>query len=703
MLSHPWGAGFSDMNSSLRWPDLILPISVVCSILVILTPLPTFVLDFLLAANITVSVLILLTTISIRSPLEFSLFPTLLLATTLSRLVLNVASTRLILARAGEEGLQAAGGVIEAFGQFVAGDRVLVGMVVFVILVVIQLVVITAGATRISEVAARFALDGMPGRQAAVDADRSAGVINDAEAQRRRAEIQQQADFYGGMDGASKFVRGDAIAGLVITAVNIFGGLAIGVFESGMSLPAAANLYTRLTIGDGLVSQVPSLLISLAAGLLVTRSAQQVDLPRVFLEQLLSRPQALILAGAFLGVLVLTRLPTIPLLTLAGACVGLAVITKRQQDEHANQQVQAQRSAAPKRTEPAIEEFLAVDPMEFEIGLGLISLADPQRGGDLLTRITTVRRAVASELGIVLPKVRIRDNLQLDPNQYRIKIAGSAVASGSIQPSRLLAVRTAWSRGELAGEPCHDPATGDAATWVEPSERAVVERRGFRLLDPTGLLAHHLQHLVRTHAAELLTRDATQRLIDELRKTAPTVVDELIPHAMKLADVQHVLRLLLMEGVSIRQLAMILETLGDHAAERLSAAECTERVRRRLARAICSQACDPEGMLTVITLAPPLEARLADWLRTLPPEEEWRLEPAFVELLGNAVESSINRWSDPSRGLPALLVKPAVRRLTRHLLATRLPRLIVLSTAELVGEVPLRSLGSVTDPFPPST
>ena len=698
--------GCSGMNASARWPDLILPIGVVGSILVILAPLPTAILDLLLAANITAAVLILLTTIFIRSPLEFSIFPTLLLATTLSRLVLNVASTRLILARASDEGLQAAGGVIEAFSQFIAGDRVLVGLVVFVILVVIQLVVITAGATRISEVAARFALDGMPGRQAAVDAERSAGVIDDAEAQRRRGEIQQQADFYGAMDGASKFVRGDAIASLVITAINIFGGLTIGVVESGLSLTEAADLYTRLTIGDGLVSQVPALLISLAAGLLVTRSGQQLDLPRVFLEQLLARPQALLLAGIFLGVLVFTQLPTIPLLTLAGVCVGLAVMTKKQQPDRTGQPAPtpAQPAVTPKRTEPTIEEFLAIDPMEIEIGLGLIGLADPQQGGDLLARITIVRRTVASELGMVLPKVRIRDNLQLDPNQYRLKIAGSVVASGSIQPNRLLAVRTSWSRGELSGEACHDPATGEAANWVDPSERLAVERRGFRLLDSTGLIAHHLQQVVRKHAAELLTRDATQRLIDELRKTAPTVVDELLPNTMKLAEVQQVLRLLLAEGVSIRQLATILETLGDHAAQRLSAADLTERVRRRLARTLCNSAADADGVLTVVTLAPPLETRLAELLRIGESgvEQEWRIDPTCVELLGNAVESSINRWCDPSRGHPVLLVKPTLRRLMRHLLTPRLPRLTVLSTAELASEVPLRVLGAIADPLPPS-
>jgi len=687
------------MNLFSRWQGLILPVGVVVSVLVILAPLPAGLLDILLAANITAAVVVLLTTIYVKSPLEFSVFPSLLLATTLSRLVLNVASTRLILTRAGDEGLFAAGGVIKSFGEFVAGDRIIVGLVVFAIIVVIQLVVITKGATRISEVAARFALDGMPGRQAAVDGERAAGVIDDPEAQRRRREIEQQADFYGAMDGASKFVRGDAIAGVVITAVNIVGGLAIGVFEFDMGIGAAVELFTKLTIGDGLVSQVPSLLISLAAGLLVTRSAQQADLPQEFVRQLISRPQALAISGGFLVVLMLTSLPKLPLLTLAGACVGLAFLVKRQQDEQATCEAsERQQSHAKKRDDPPIEDFLAVDPMEIEIGVALIRLADPQRGGDLLSRITGVRHIVAAEMGIVLPKVRIRDNLRLDERSYRLKIANVSVASGTIQPDRLLAVRTAWTRGELAGEPAEDPASRRPALWIDPAEHAVAESRGWLLVEPAGVLAGHLREVVCRHAAELLTRDATQRLIEELKKTSPAVVDELIPQPMKLADVQHVLQLLLDERVSIRQLATILETLGDHAGSGLHANQLAERVRQRLARSLCSAAADENGELHAVTLSPQLETRIAAATEIGPEGAAVHLDTPAMEAIVSAIAHAVARWPDSTRS-PVLLVRAELRRPLWQLIRTALPYVSVLSDAELTDDVTVQSLAAVPDPF----
>ncbi|MBI2481121.1 MAG: FHIPEP family type III secretion protein, partial [Planctomycetia bacterium] len=411
------------------WKDLILPVGIITSVLVILVPLPPEILDLLLAVNITAAVIILLTTVYVKTPLEFSIFPSLLLATTLARLVLNVASTRLILTRASTDDMYAAGGVIKSFGEFVAGNDIVVGAIIFVIIIVIQFVVITKGATRISEVAARFALDGMPGRQMAIDADLNAGAIDEHEAQARRSEITQQADFYGAMDGASKFVRGDAVAGILITLINVGGGLIIGVAEYGMSFKDAGELFTRLTIGDGLVSQVPALLISLAAALLVTRSTQKINLPSQFLDQMFSRPQALLVAGGFLGVLIFTGLPKVPLIVIAGSCAMLALQLRRKEEAQAARQVISKQAASEQanKKEDRIEDYLAIDPMEMEIGVGLIRLADPNRGGDLLPRITGVRQAVASEIGIVLPKVRIRDNMRLDERTYRIKIANNTV------------------------------------------------------------------------------------------------------------------------------------------------------------------------------------------------------------------------------------------------------------------------------------
>ncbi|MEX0978268.1 MAG: FHIPEP family type III secretion protein, partial [Pirellulales bacterium] len=434
-----------------RTQDLVLPLAMIASVLVILVPLPAPVMDLLLAANIAVAVIVLLTTIYVRTPLEFSIFPSLLLATTLARLVLNVATTRLILTRAGSDGLLAAGGVVKSFGQFVTGGNLVVGLVIFSIIVVIQFVVITKGATRISEVAARFALDGMPGKQMAIDADLNAGIIDANEAQRRRGEVTQQADFFGAMDGASKFVRGDAVAGIIITLVNIVGGLVIGIVDQGMEITQAADLFTRLTIGDGLVTQVPAFLISLAAGLLVTRSSSSVNLPGQFLNQLFSRPQALAVTAGFLGVLMLTELPAIPLLGIGGSCAVLALVLsgRQKQADLAARRQNAAAEATPR--DERVEDYLAIDPMEVEIGVGLIRLADPKRGGDLLDRIQRVRHAIAADMGLIMPKVRIRDNMRLERRGYRIKIADMSVAEGELYPNLLLAVDSTGTRAQVAG------------------------------------------------------------------------------------------------------------------------------------------------------------------------------------------------------------------------------------------------------------
>ncbi len=431
-----------------RWQDLILPISMIASVLVLIVPVPPALLDMLLSVNITLSVIILLTTIYVRTPLEFSVFPSLLLATTLARLVLNVATTRLILTRAPLDGQLAAGHVVNAFGQFVAGNQLVVGLIIFVIIVIIQFVVITKGATRISEVAARFALDGMPGRQLAIDADLNAGIINNIEAQRRRKEVTQQADFFGAMDGASKFVRGDAIAAILITLINIVGGLVIGMVQGGMGFTQAAEVFTKLTIGDGLVSQVPAFLISLAAGLLVTRSTVETNLPHELLKQLFSRPQALAVAGGFLGILIFTNLPTIPLALIGGSCVGMALVLSRQKQQAEVAAIKAKDEA--KKPDERIEDYLTTDPMEIEIGLGLIRLADPKRGGDLLQRIQRVRQSIAADLGMIMPKVRVRDNMQLEQTQYQIKIAGVAVAHGTLEPAMLLAINSGGNSGACA-------------------------------------------------------------------------------------------------------------------------------------------------------------------------------------------------------------------------------------------------------------
>ncbi len=671
--------------------DLILPGAVIASVLVILVPLPTPLMDLLLAANIAVAVIVLLTTLYVRTPLEFSVFPTLLLATTLARLVLNVATTRLILTEAGDRGLMAAGGVVRSFGEFVAGDKIVVGIVIFAIIVVIQFVVITKGATRISEVAARFALDGMPGRQMAIDADLAAGNINEKQAQLRRQEVTQQADFFGAMDGASKFVRGDAIAGIVITLVNIIGGLVIGVVEYNMGLGEAAQLFTRLTIGDGLVTQVPAFLISLAAGLLVTRSSSSTNLPAQFLDQLFSRPQTLTVTAVFLGLLIFTRLPALPLLGLGGGCLGLALLLTRRQNEAAALEVQ-QAAAPAKPRDERVEDYLAVDPMEIEIGSSLIRLADPKRGGDLLERIQRARQAMAGEIGLIMPKVRIRDNLRLGPRHYRIKIADLPVAEGELQPAMLLAVDAGHSSGNISGLATREPAFGMPATWIDPAARHQAESQGYQVAEPIGVLVTHLNETVRAHGDEILTRDATRHLIDELKKSSPAVVDELIPGQMKLSEVQQVLQLLLREQVPIRQLATILEALGEEAARTKDPILLTERVRRRLARAISTRYRDKHGRLAVITLDPALEEQIRAATHHDDGTLNVSLSPQTAETICQRLAGELARHAGSGRN-PVVLVSPAVRPALKQITSAALPRLVVLSYDDVTRDTQLESLG----------
>ena len=605
------------MSRVARWQNLVVPVGIIACVLVMIAPLPAGLLDVLLAANLAVALVVLLTTLSVKTPLEFGVFPSLLLATTLSRLVLNVASTRLILTQAGTEHLDAAGQVIRAFGEFVSGDHAVVGLILFAIIAVIQFVVITQGATRISEVAARFALDGLPGRQMAIDADLHAGLIDNQEAQRRRHELTDQADFYGAMDGASKFVRGDAVAAMIIILINLVGGLCIGVFDAGLGVREAGGLYSKLTIGDGLVAQLPALLISLGAGLLVTRGSQSVDLPREFLKQLFSRPQVLAVAAGFLVVLVFVHLPAVPLLALAGAFGGSAYLLQRAARRSAARP--AATAARPHERPPAaaekrIEDYLAVDPMEMEIGVGLIRLADPQRGGDLLAQITEVRRRVAADLGIVLPRVRIRDNLGLGKHHYRIKIAGNPVAEGGVHPDRLLAVERDAASGSLTGERAVDPASQRAAVWIEPEHAPQARRQGYQLVEPSVVLSNQLRQVVREHAPDLMTRDAAQHLLNELKKSSPAVVDELIPGLMKLGEVQQVLQMLLREGVPIRPLGSVLEALGDHVSHTRQAVALTEFVRQRLARTICTRYRDVDRRLRVVTIDPAWEEHILSGL-----------------------------------------------------------------------------------------
>lgn len=698
--SSPVASGWS------RLTGVVLPITIVGAILVLIIPVPPLVLDLLLSANVTLAVIVLLTTLAIRTPQEFSAFPTILLTTTLTRLVLNVATARLILTRGGVDRLDAAGGVIRAFGEFVAGDEVVVGAILFLILVVIQFVVITKGATRISEVAARFMLDGLPGRQMAIDADLHAGVIDQYEAHRRRDAVYRQADFFGAMDGAGKFVRGDAVAGVIITFVNIGAGLYLGIVNHGMGLAEAVNVFTKLTIGDGLVSQVPAFLISLAAGLIVTRSSSDTDLGHDVTEQLLGRPEVLAVSAAFLVVLVaFTALPKVPLLTLAGVLGATAAVKAtrgvegRDEPGPATSGVEMAPAAS---TEPApvrMEDLLHVDPLELEIGYRLIALAEPTRGGDLLDRLRTIRHRVARDLGLIVPQVRIRDEIGLGPHEYRLKIRGTAVGQGVAYSGRLLAVPPAGLVTRPDGRDGVDPVTGQPAVWIHADGREVAELAGCRVLEASAVVAGHFGEIVLGHADELMTREQVGRLLDRARTTSPALVDEVVPGLLRAGELQRVLQNLLRERVSIRDLETILETLAVHAGKTKDADVLTEHVRSGLARRITEGYRGPDGRLRVVTLSRALDARLSE-AGVL---SETRPDAALGADATRSIVRAVARAVGPliEAGYPPIVLGSAeVRPVLKDLTHADLPRLVVLSQREIPRDTPVESLGTVVEDEP---
>ena len=672
---------------------LIFPIVATSLILVILIPLPTWLMDFLLAVNITVSAVVLLTVMYIVNPLEFSVFPSLLLGLTLFRLVLNTATTRLILTNTdATTGTAAAGRVIQVFGDFVARGSLAVGLIIFIIIVVIQFVVITKGATRIAEVAARFTLDGMPGKQMAIDADLNAGMINEEEARRRRDEISREADFYGAMDGASKFVRGDAIAGIIITLVNILGGVYVGMVERGMALMECLQTFTKLTIGDGLVAQIPAFIVSVAAGLLVTRSTAKTNLGEELIGQMTSKPVALVLAAAFLGLLALTPLPIVPLMTLAGGCTGLAWLIRRTRTIRARAEAAKTHAAESKKAEP-VETYLTVDPMELEVGYGLIKLVDRKQGGDLLDRITMIRRQIALDLGIVVPPIRIRDAMTLEPNQYAVKLRGIEVASGEAMPGHLLAIDSGAVTEPLNGTETTEPSFGLPALWIDPGQRATAEYRNYTVVEPSGVVATHLTEVIKRHADELLTRQEVSRLLDNLKKRSPKLVEDVVPDQLKMGEVQKVLQNLLRERVAIRDLETILETLGDWASRTKDVEVLTEYVRNALARTICRQYRRDDNTIHCITLDPKLEDLINSHIErsergtfvTMPPD----LQSRMVQAIRKQLEAAGGAQT------PAILCSPQIRAAVRRIIEPTMPQVAVLAYNEVVKSVQVQSRGMV--------
>lgn len=693
-------------NGWTRFQSAILPVTIVGAILVFVVPLPAEVLDLLLAGNITLAVLVLLTVLAIREPRDFSAFPTILLATTLTRLVLNVASTRLILTHGGTERLEAAGGVIRAFGEFVAGDQVVVGVILFLILVVIQFVVITRGATRISEVAARFMLDGLPGRQMAIDSDLHAGLIDQAEASRRRDDIYRQTDFFGAMDGAGKFVRGDAVAGILITFVNILGGLYLGVFEHGLSVGEAVGVFTKLTIGDGLVSQVPAFLISLAAGLIVTRSSSPTDLGRDVTGQLFGRPEVLGTASVFLALLAFTALPKVPLLTLSAALASGAYILsgRNRQAEEAETRVEADAPGSSSSPSPApaeassdpMEDLLQVDPLELEIGYRLISLADPTRGGDLLERIRRVRQRVARELGLIVPQVRIRDDMALGSNDYRLKLRGAAVGQGVAYAGRLLAIPPSGLVQRPEGRDGVDPVSGQAAVWIHADGREVAELAGCRVLEASAMVAGHFGEIVLDHADELMTHEQVRRLLERARAASPGLVDEVVPHLLRPGEVRRILQNLVRERVSIRDMEAILEALAEHAGKTRDVDRLTEQVRKALGRQITQPYREADGRLRVVTLGRSLDARLVSACREDDASPSSVLGTEATKHLVRAVASAVGSLLEAGHP-PVVVTSAEARPVLKDLTRADLPRLAVLAHREIPRDTPVESLGVISE------
>jgi flagellar biosynthesis protein FlhA len=679
-------------RSIIKHPDILLSVGVVAVIMVMLLPLPRFLLDLLLAFNITVSVIILLVGLQVRRPIEFSAFPSILLMVTLLRLSLNIASTRLILLH-GNEGAGAAGEVIRAFGNFVVGGNYTVGLVIFAILVIINFVVVTKGAGRVAEVAARFTLDAMPGKQMSIDADLNAGLINETEARRRRKEIAEEADFYGSMDGASKFVRGDATAAVIIVFVNIIGGLTIGILQQGMSPGLAAQTYTLLTVGEGLVAQIPALIVSTAAGIIVTRAASDGDLGFDIMRQILVSPKAVGTAAAIL--LALGLIPGLPHMAFLGLGAGAAWLAYRLSQQNAQTAPPSPVAAAGAKAEEAAPHVEPFDLMEVQVGYGLIGLVEGTHGTALLERIKNLRKQFAETMGFLLPPIHIRDNLQLRPNEYAVMLKGVELSKSDVMPSHVMAIDPGTAqRGALQGVATKEPAFGLPALWVPESMREQAQLAGYTVVDATSAIATHLSEIVKRHGHELLGRQEVQALLDETAKSHPRLVEELIPTMLSLGTVVRILGNLLREGIPIRDLRTILEAIADHATTIKDSELLTEIARQALSRTITRQHQAPDGTLAVITLDPRLDRSLNEQVSALPQGGLLNLDPGTSQKLLMALKQAAERVA--ARGQqPIVLCSPALRRHIRRLTDRILRTVPVLGLNEIDAMVQLQSLDTI--------
>ena len=707
-------AGVSDIRKKVQsYSDIGVALLMVLIIIMMVVPLPTWLIDLLLSMNITLGVVTLLVTFYVKRALDLSIFPTLLLISTLFRLALNVSTTRLILLYGN------AGELINAFGNFVVGGNYIVGIIMFLILVIIQMLVITKGAERVAEVAARFTLDAMPGKQMSIDADLNSGLIDEQGAKQRRQDIQKEADFYGAMDGASKFVKGDAIAGLIITTINIIGGLSIGIFMRGMDAANAASHYSLLTVGDGLVGQIPALLMSTAMGVIVTRAAASSELGPDLVNSFTRYPRPLyIAAGMLLCMGLLPGMPTIPFLTLAvlmgflGYTVGReASVQAIEAEEQAaktplpagapQQAGAAAGTSAPAegaKSEPVSPEdvmkLLTVEPMEAEIGYAIIPLIDPAQGGDMLDRIGTIRKQMALEMGIVVPPIRIRDNIQIKPTEYILRVKGAEAGRGELLPDHYLAMNTGGAEEDLIGVPTKEPAFGLPALWISPDLRDKAEAMGYTVVDAPSVLATHLSEVIRKNGAELLTRQEVQKLTDMVKETAPAVVSELLA-SLSLGEIQKVLQNLIREQIPIRDLVTIFEALADYGKMSRSVDFLTERAREALSRLISLKIQGPDGVITAATLSPNWEQKIMAGVDgDLTRGWQLNLDPREVQKMINAISRAMEEMIVKNLP-PVLLVHPDVRLIVRRLIEGSITNIFVVSYNEITRGIQVKTVGMV--------
>ncbi|RLB26626.1 MAG: flagellar biosynthesis protein FlhA [Deltaproteobacteria bacterium] len=674
--------------------DIAIALGIVGILLVMIIPLPTTMLDMLLALNITLSVLVLLLTIYTLKPLDFSVFPSLLLITTLYRLSLNIASTRLILLN-GDKGSLAAGKIIKSFGAFVVGGNTTVGLVVFMILVVINFVVITKGAGRIAEVAARFTLDAMPGKQMSIDADLNAGLIDEAEARARRAEIAKEAEFYGAMDGASKFVRGDAIAGIIITMINIIGGLVIGVIQKHLDFSTAVQNYTLLTIGDGLVSQIPALIISTAAGILVSRAASEANMGFEVVRQFGLQPRAMRIASGIIFLFALAPgMPAIPFLLLSGTVYFLSRTVSGVQETAIEKPQEEAEEAAAQTAPEQVEALLPVDLLELEIGYGLIPLVDNQAQGNLLERIRALRKQYALDMGLIIPSLHIRDNLELKPNEYAICIKGNEVARGELMMDHYLAIDPGDVKARIEGIPTKEPAFGLPALWIAPEKKGDAQLAGYTVVDLSSVIITHLSEIVRQYGYEFLGRQEVQRLLDNLATTHPKAVEELVPSLLTVGAVQKILQNLVREQVSIRDLLTIVETLADYAPITKDTDLLTEYVRQRLARTLTKPYLDKHNVLKVLAVTPEVEEKISRGVTQTEYGAYLALEPSEAEGVISAIKRAID-ISATKIEHPVLLCSAAVRRHLKKLCERFQVQVVVISHNEIPSGVQVESVAEV--------